>query len=135
MLCIRIDQLNLGSFKCQPQDKIRINVTTFPTNAKSEYIVEAKDALNVKHVWTFDNQLNKIQRVLVTVRKKSFFEGDPIIGKFAINLKGVPINKIVPMILDMGSKEKRLTPSKVRFVMHNDLDGSVPFEGETSLIY
>lgn len=135
MFFIRVDQLNMGSFKTQPTDKIRINVTTFPDNRKEEFYFDAKDALNIKHVWSFDNRMNNIDRVLLTVRKKSFFEGDPIIGKFALNMKGVPTNKVCPMILDTASKDPRLSKSKLRFVVHNDLDGSNPFEGEKSLIY
>lgn len=128
-LYVKVQQVNTGSYKCKPDDKLRINITTMPEQRAEEFIFDYKDCLKVNHVWSFDDSCDRITQLLVTLRKKSFLEADPIIGKFALNLTRMPDNRVIPLILDLEYREKRTNCGQMRLELHLLTKGGTPFMG------
>lgn len=126
---VKVQQVNIGSFKCKPDDKLRINITASPVQHAEDFIFEAKDSLKVNHVWSFDHSCRQLEKLLFTLRKKSFLESDPIIGRFIIDLYKIPENRVIPLILNLEYHEKRANNGQMRLEVHFVTNGSPPFTG------
>ncbi|OHT10909.1 hypothetical protein TRFO_19721 [Tritrichomonas foetus] len=81
----KLISLSLGGNLVKPNDKIRINVTVYPSHEKYPFTCLAKDIGNLNHFWALDDCKQKMTKLLITIRRKSFMDGDPILGKFEVN--------------------------------------------------
>ena len=74
-------------------EDIRICVTTYPGRAKVAKLVKGKNLSNINLTWQLGNGKFMIDIILVSFRRKSFINNDPIIGTFKINVKQIPARK------------------------------------------
>ena len=86
MLSLNIDVqcIELRSELISVNDKIRVSITTIPDNQKQAQIFEAKKLNFVRP--SFKIRFNEAtKKILIVIRKKNYFEGDPIIASTTIH--------------------------------------------------
>ena len=88
-LNIHLHSFQLGKDIIQPNDKVRVSITTIPEKNKQAFIIEAKKIDNVHHVFSV-NITDQTKKVFFVFRKKSYFQGDPIIASVMIDFKDLP---------------------------------------------
>ncbi|OHS97976.1 hypothetical protein TRFO_09124 [Tritrichomonas foetus] len=133
-LYLNIISLSHGHYKFDDLDKIRVNVTSYPMREKQEYFLVWKDTLRMNHKWVFEYTENyPITKLLITIRRKSFFDNDPILGTFEIDCQNIPLSGAIhDMIVDLKSRHNSSTDSilmncgQVRYQVYYDTPGAFP---------
>lgn len=126
---IRVLQVSLGSFKVSPKDTLRLNVTTLPDHKHEEFFFSAHDIYKINHVWTIHNYHHQVKNILITLRKKSFWDLDPLVGRLEFNVEKLPMNEIKKITIDLTYREKQLVNNgQIRFEVHRCNNGAFPFE-------
>lgn len=131
---VRVLQCDNGNFSVDPTDTLRINFTRNPGGASSEYLFPAKDKYKVNHTFTLSHK-DFSQELMMTLRKKKFLQGDPVIGKYKINMSKVPLNEVMTTTFHMiGSKLTGDHGALIRLQIHRCTNGARPFDAPSSTI-
>lgn len=73
----------------QPNDKIRVSITTVPDERKEAFVIEANKSNNIHHFFTV-NVSNQTQRIIFVFRKVTFFGSNHIIASTVIPMSDLP---------------------------------------------
>ncbi|OHT03091.1 hypothetical protein TRFO_29550 [Tritrichomonas foetus] len=84
-----------------PNDDIRICVTAYPMREKLVHVVKGSNIANINHTFEIGNGKYLVSSLLVTFRRKSFINADPIIGRFEVDMKKIPTRKDNVMTFDL----------------------------------
>lgn len=133
VIYIRVLQVSHGSFPVKPTDTLRINITKLPGNSHRSYKFQEKDRYQVNHVWKLQNYSGKTKKILITLRKKDFWNLDPIIGRIIIPLNKMPLNQVAQMVFDLNCtmQNPSIDKAQMRLELHRCNDHSYPFNGPT----
>lgn len=132
---VRVLQMTDDLSVLKPSDKVRINITSFPDNVKQDYVFPAKEKFSINHEWTLDNKWGRTCKFLITIRKKSFIESDPIIGQYTVKMDKIPVNEVVrsTLTLHVHGKNGNMDAGQLRLEIHNCQDESHPFSSTLSI--
>ena len=75
----------------KPKDEIRISVTTLPSHGKDHFTVHASKLASLNHEFVINCESN--MQLIILARRKSYINGDPIIGGSKFNLSSFPQDK------------------------------------------
>lgn len=84
----------------KPKDEIRISVTSLPSHGKDHFIIPASKLGRINHEFVINCELN-MQAILILVRRKSYINGDPILGGNKIGISKIPSDRPLDSVIDL----------------------------------
>ncbi|KAK8865128.1 hypothetical protein M9Y10_010662 [Tritrichomonas musculus] len=88
-LNIHLLSFRLNKNIVQGNDKVRLSVTTMPEKNKDAIILDAKELTKAHHFFTVDIT-DKTEKIIFVLRKKTTFQGDPIIASTVVDSNQFP---------------------------------------------
>lgn len=90
-LSIDVQSFHFSNGIIQPNDTIRVSITTLPDERKQALTIEEKKLKNFHHFFTI-NISPQTERILFVIRKKNFAQNNPIIASTIINSNQYPMS-------------------------------------------
>ncbi|KAK8845746.1 hypothetical protein M9Y10_020664 [Tritrichomonas musculus] len=88
-LKIHLKSIKFNRNLISPNDKIRVSVTTIPEDNKAAVVIDAKQMDDIHSSFAVDIT-DKTKKIVLVIRKKSFFQNDPIIASTIIRSSDLP---------------------------------------------
>lgn len=89
-LKIHLNTIKFNRNLIGPNDKIRVSVTTIPEDHKAAVVIDAKQMDDIHSSFAVDIT-DKTKKIIFVIRKKSFFQNDPIIASTIIHSSDLPV--------------------------------------------
>lgn len=134
----RVLQIDTGSFKVKPSDKIKIRLALKPGHHQhhSSYKFPAEKAESVNHIWKITNNSMRAYHLIISIRKMSIWEFDPLIGKFELDLQKLPLNQVSQMTFDLDKEDpERIDSGQMRVEVHRCNNFAFPFDAPTVTLW
>lgn len=90
-LSIDLQSFHFSNGIIQPNDTIRVSITTLPDERKQALTIVEKKLKNFHHFFTI-NITPQTERILFVIRKKNFAQNNPIIASTIVNSNHFPMS-------------------------------------------
>ena len=97
-----IQSVRLQGGIAKPKDEIRISVTSLPSHGKDHFTLPTSKLGRIDHEFVINCELN-MEHILILVRRKSYINGDPILGGYKLNVRSIPTDKPLEKVINLQS--------------------------------
>ncbi|KAK8891079.1 hypothetical protein M9Y10_028284 [Tritrichomonas musculus] len=97
-LHIIVQYVRLKGGIVKPKDELRIGLTSMPNHGKDRITISASNLGQINHEFVLNCSVHT-QEILFIVRRKSYINGDPILGGTKMKLSSFPHDKLLEKVL------------------------------------
>lgn len=99
-LHIIVQYVRLKGGIVKPKDEIRVGLTSMPNHGKDHITISATNLGQINHEFVINCSVHT-QEILFIVRRKSYINGDPILGGTKMKLSSFPHDKPLETVLNL----------------------------------